>query len=99
MRADNLLLEICKFSKFSFLRNPYYLVKDESLLRRGNQVKPLQEMVSTQFKMQCTWTATVQTDKFACRGRPIISPVVVPKGALFHVEDNFNQQSSLIWNN
>ena len=40
--------------KFSFLRNPYYHNKDESLLRRGYQVKPLQEMVSTQSEKQYT---------------------------------------------
>ena len=50
----NLLLEIWKFSEFSFLRNPYYHDKDESLLRRGYQVKTLQEMVSTQFVTQYT---------------------------------------------
>ena len=54
VRDENLLLEIGKFSKFSFLRNPYYHDKDESLLRRGYQLKPLQEMTSTQLEMQYT---------------------------------------------
>ena len=51
---ENLLVEIWKFVKFSFLRNPYYHDKDESPLRRGYQVKPLPEMVSAQFQMQYT---------------------------------------------
>ena len=39
MRDENLFLKIGKFSEFSFLCNPYYHNKDESLLRRGYQVK------------------------------------------------------------
>ena len=31
----NLRLKICKFSEFSFLRNPYYHHKDRSLLKAG----------------------------------------------------------------
>ena len=48
---ENSLLKIGKFSELSFLCNPYYHNKDESLLWWGYQVKPLQEMVSTQLKM------------------------------------------------
>ena len=37
-------------SEFSCLRTPYG--KDESLLRRGSLVEPLEEMISTQFEIK-----------------------------------------------
>ena len=42
---ENLLLESWKFVKFSFLRNPHYHDKGESLLKWGYKVKHLQGMV------------------------------------------------------
>ena len=54
IRDENLLLEIGKFSESSFFRNPYYHDREESLLRRGYQVKLLEEMESTQFEVQYT---------------------------------------------
>ena len=56
MRDESLLLEIGKFSELIFLFYPYYHNKDESLLRRGYQVKPLQKMVSTHLGMQYAYT-------------------------------------------
>ena len=85
-----LLFEIGKFSELSFLRNPYYYNRDELLLIC--QVKLLQEMVSTPFEMQYTYTSTDYTDTFVFRGRTIITCVGSRRysSLLSHLVTNMN---------
>ena len=67
-RGENLLIEICNFSEFTFLRNSYYHNKDESLLRRGYQVNPYRKWLQPNWRYNMQRQVKTRLIHFVWRG-------------------------------